>query len=350
VRATTRHPFRIRVRGRKISAAFIVAWQMFAHGAATAQPPGADGINKARARHRVLIITDDPNDPFMTRVQAELSALPDVEITTKRPAGSLDADARTEQADAAVRKVASGKGVEVWMADATSGRSLLRQLVIDESPGGPDQGLVALQTAELLRTGLRARQTAVPTLPAPSPPPSTATEDPSRDHAMLVGVGPLWSQGGVGPSLQVWFSYQHLWSGHLGLSLDASAPLRSGSISSAEGTAHVGTITAGAGLLARLHNEKAKVTGTATLGLAFAAVLTDGDAHASYLGSTTTAYTGLAYLRLGVAWHPVPWLALGAAGLVGTTTNRERIEFANRGVGHWGAPLFAAFPYGEFTW
>ena len=55
---------------------------------------------------------------------------------------------------AAIRILPSRNGVEVWMADEASGRSLLRQAIVDETPGGPNQDVIALQTAELLRTGL----------------------------------------------------------------------------------------------------------------------------------------------------------------------------------------------------
>jgi hypothetical protein len=333
--------------------ALVIACQAFAQGLALAQPPPVVDTGKRPARHRVLVITEDPNDPFMTRVQAEVSAIPGMEVTIQRPLGSLDADARAEHAEVAIRKVPSGKGVEVWMADATTGRSLLRQLVVDESPNGPDQGLVALQTAELLRTALLAKAAPTPASPPPAPPvtpPSAPPAPPARDSAVLVGVGPLASTGGVSPSWQVWVSYQRLLSDHFGFSLDASAPLHRGSISSAQGHAHLGAVVVGGGLLARLQNEQATVAGTATLGAAFASVLTKGEAKPSYLDSSITTNTGLAYLRLGIVWNPTPWLGLGVAGLVGTTTSRIHIRFAESNVGTWGTPVMAAILCGGVVW
>jgi hypothetical protein len=154
----------------------------------------------------------------------------------------------------------------------------------------------------------------------------------------------------VGPSWQVWLSYQRLLSKHLGISVDVSAPLHRGSISSSQGSARLGALVAGGGLLARLQNERATVAGTATLGMAFASVFTKGEAKPSYLGSSTTTYTGLAYLRLGVAWNPAPWLGLGAAGLLGTTTGRIRVEFADEHVGDWGTPVLATILHAELAW
>lgn len=336
--------------------ALTLGWAICALGWAVAPPCWANETDKLRPHHRVLIITEDPNDPFMTRVQAEVTALPDLEVTVQRPMSSLDADARAQRAEVAIRKVASGKGVEVWMADATSGRSLLRQLVVDESPNGPDQGLVALQTAELLRTGLIAKPVSPPApspqplVPPPIPAVANPPQSPPRAHALVAGVGPLWSAGGLGPGLQAWLSYQHLWSPHFGFSVDASAPLYRGSLRGAQGSAQVGVLLAGGGLLGRLQSENAKVAGTATIGAAFASIFIKGEPNASYLGSSTHTPTGLIYLRLGVVWHPVPWLGLGAAGLVGTTTSRIHVQFAKQDVGDFGTPLAAATLYGEVAW
>jgi hypothetical protein len=329
--------------------ALVVAW--LAHGYAQAQVPQPAETHTLAARHRVLIITDSPGDPFMNRVQAELGAIPELEVTVRAPMGSLDAEARAERAQVAIRKAASGKGVEVWMADATSGRSLLRQLVIDESPNGPDQGLVALQTAELLRTALMAKPT--PSPPAAAPPPTT-TEPPwqpaPRSNFAQAGLGPLWSRGGVGPSWQAWLGYQHLLSRHWGLSLEASAPVHRGSISSTQGSAEVGGVTATGGLLARLESEHGHLSGTAPLGAGMAAIAIKGKPSEGYVATSTTSYAGLAYLRLGGGWNPIPWLGLGASVLAGTTTSRVRIQFAGRTVGDWGTPLLAATVHAEIDW
>src|SRR3954470_11649278 len=111
-------------------------------------------IANAQPATRVLLVVDQGDDPFAERIRAELAAL-GLGVLTLEPwrtgesVPSLEAVARREQVAAAVRTVPSRKGVEVWLADQSTGRPLLRQLVIDESPGGPNQGLVALQTVEL---------------------------------------------------------------------------------------------------------------------------------------------------------------------------------------------------------
>lgn len=96
---------------------------------------------------------DRARDPFLEQLRDEIEVL-GLSVLTLHEAGPFETLARGHSAVAALRMVPSRKGVEIWMADELSGRSLLRQLVVDERRGGPDQGLVALQTVELLRTSL----------------------------------------------------------------------------------------------------------------------------------------------------------------------------------------------------
>jgi len=342
------------VRGRLArfwATALVVAWLMFVREAA------AQDLSKAPASCRVLIVVDGSPDPFMERVVAEVSAIRGLEVEIRRPVGALDADARAEHAQAAIRKVASGKGVEVWMADATSGRSLLRHLVVDESPGGPDQSLVALQTAELLRTSLlSSRGVAASGLAPPVVVSKASTAGPPSpplpilDNAMQVGFGPFFSAGGVSTALQAWLSYQHLWSRFFGMVFDVSVPLLRGSLVNSLGSAHVGAVLAGGGFLVRWKSETGGMVASAILGGAFTSVLIKGQPAGRFEGSSPTVYSGLLYSRLSMAWNPFPWLGLGAAGMLGTTTSLIRIRFADRDVGEWGLPLAAAFLYGEVGW
>jgi hypothetical protein len=334
-----------------LAAAFAAAWDASAFAASDPVLPDAPAL------HRVLILADKPGDPFMNRVKAEVTAVRGLEVIMEAPAGSLDASARAAHAEAAIRKAPSGKGVEVWMADATSGRSLLRQLVVDESPDGPDQSLIALQAAELLRTGFfPKRDASPPSSLAPRPPatPPTVVAAPPApalgESALEAGIGILHSRGGVGPALQAWLSYQRFWSRHFGIGVDLSAPLARGSVSDLEGTADIGALFAGASLHARWKSGGGRMFVATSLGGAFAAVLANGQPTANLVGASTSAYTGLAYIRLSGGVRPISWLGLGVAGILGTTTSRVRIQFASHDVAEWGMPVAAALIYGEADW
>lgn len=325
-------------------------WQICVHGAAQAEV--------AQARHRVLIVADDPADPFTARVVAEVRAVAGLEVIIQRPMVSLDADARAEHAEVAMRKLASGQGLELWMADATSGRPLLRQLIVDENPHGPDQGAIALQAAELLRTAFFPKPTAPTPVPQPAAvtvqPPAVAVTPAARrrgENEIQAGIGVLGGPGGVSPALQAWLSYQRLLASHLGIAFDLSLPVARGSVTTPQGSADVGALLAGAGLLARLDSEGGRMTVAASVGGGLASILITGRPIPELVSASTTVYAGLVYLRGYAAWTPVSWLGLGLSGTLATTTSRVRIGFANHDdVGHWGVPIAAGILFAEARW
>lgn len=317
-------------------------------GAQTQTTPDAHGV--------VLLLTDTPGDPFLGKIQAEISSL-GLEVIVRAPQGSIETSARAAHAVAAVRMLPSRNGVEVWMADATSGRSLLRQTVVDEAPGGPNQNVVALQTAELLRTSLlRHAQSAspkpetvkaVPVLVHVAPP-------PSGENGLAASLGLLHGGGGASPAWQVGASYRYVWNAGFGLALNFSAPLFRGSLSATEGSADVGAILAGGGVLARFESKPARFVFMPGLGAALVAVLTKGhpdpSAGPQLISNSSTAYTGLAYVSVAVGWKASSWLRLGASGLGGATTSRVRVRFAGSDAGAWGTPVLGANLFGEVAW
>ena len=214
----------------------------------------------------------------------------------------------------------SRNGVEVWMADAASGRSLLRQVIVDETPGGPNQDVIALQTAELLRTGLFPETP--PAVPRPVPaPPVIVQSAPARsagESALGTGVELLYSAGGASPAWQAWFSFQHLWSRRLGIALDVSAPFRRGTMSGPEGTADVGAIVVGVEMLARFRSERGRLFLTTGLGAGPVALLTKGhpspEGSAQVESNSSTAYTALGFARITLGWKLSSWLGLGMSG------------------------------------
>jgi hypothetical protein len=319
----------------------VAVWPGFARAAPSASPPTTSD------RHRVLLLVDEPGDHFMDLVRAEVSSVRGVDIVVRAPMGTLEADARAERAEAAIRKLASGKGVEVWMADVTSGRSLLRQAIVDESPDGPDQSLVALQTAELLRTSFLPRHEPASAAPRPT---SAATAPSPNANAVTVGVGLLGTRGGVSPALQAWLSYQHLGFRHFGLVFEVSAPLVRGSVSRPQGSAEVGAVVAGGGLCARVRSDGGRMFLATSLVGALAAVLVNGRPAANFAGTSPTAYAGLFVLRASGGVYATRWLGLGVAGIFGTTTSRVRIQFANEDVGEWGMPIAAGLLFAEVGW
>jgi hypothetical protein len=259
------------------------------------------------------------------------------------------------------------------MADETSGRSLLRQLIVDESAGGPNQGLVALQTAELLRTSLLSRRGArgVPGAPggtdvasgaatdggAPAPGPAGAISTPATAPAggnEIVGVegavGVLGSPGGSAAAVQAWVSAHHPFGRRLGLAVDLSLPLRAGSLSGPEGSARLHAALAGLALVARLAEPPSGMFVNAALGLGAARVTADGKTTAPLVATSASALTAVAYLRADAGFDVARWLRLGARGVAGTTLTDVSIRFAGNPAATWGRPFLAALALVELDW
>jgi hypothetical protein len=312
---------------------------------ATSETPG----------RRVLLLTDRPGDPFMDRIRAEVAGL-GLAVLVRESAGPLEDEARAEHAVAAIRVLPSHKGVEVWMADETSGRSLLRQLIVDERPGGPDQGLIALQTAELLRTSLFPKE------PNPAVPPATArlatpvapaeaSPAPPRvaETGFQAGFGTLYSRGGAGPAMQGWLSLHQFWSERLGLSLNFSFPIVAGSVSGIEGWTRVGTYLAGIEFLVR-SQPHSRYYANAGLAAAMAWLVSHGqDVRSPLKDASSSAFVGAAYLRAGAGWSG-SFYKVGVIGLAGATLDQVAIRFAGNDAGSWGWPFAAAFLTAELDW
>jgi hypothetical protein len=307
----------------------------------------------------VLLLSDTPGDPFMNKIRAEVSSL-GLEAILRPPRASIEASARAAHAIAAIRMLPSRQGVEVWMADATSGRSLIRQTIVDEAPGGPNQNVIALQTAELLRTSLFPHSAAAATnsepprvvaVPVPVPP---APAPPSGESGLRAELGALYGAGGSSPTWQAGLAYRYVWNQGFGLALNLSAPIVRGKLDGTEGTADVGAIVAGGGLVVRFPFARGRLALTPGVGAAFVTLLTTGHPTASsgsqLVSNSSTAHTGLAYASVAIDWKIAGWFGLGLSGLAGATTSRVRVRFAGNDAGAWGAPVLGASLFGEVAW
>lgn len=328
---------------------------------ASAVPPTPQPPPQVTPVRRVLLVLDKPNDPLLERVRGEIAAL-GLAVVMRTHVGLLEEDARSQHAVAAIRVLPARNGVEVWMADETSGRSLLRQLIIDESPNGPDLSLIALQTAELIRTSMfpksDKRVTAPPQPPAP-PAPTPPTPSPPlpdidgqrvRESGLRAGFGSLWSPGGVGPSLQLWVSMQQALSRRLGIGLDVSGPVRHGRLTGSEGSGHATTYFAGMELFLRWFPQARHWYAETGLCAALVRFAVEGQTKAPLLASTSVSTTGAGLLRLEAGWVGPRWLRIGATAFAGATSDKLVIRFAGNRAGTWGWPVLAAFLTVDLRW
>jgi hypothetical protein len=176
-------------------------------------------------RPLVALLRPDPPDPALgqmfVRLAGELGAAGfDVTIVARAPdedpRAAIERASQT-QAPAAIIGVFGDSlaGMELWVADRLTGRSLVRRLNASGESGARASEILAIRAAEQLSASLveldlapnPAKEAAVakpaPVAPPPTPAPAPAGDRPaerSRFHAEL-GVGTLFSFEGVNPTV-----------------------------------------------------------------------------------------------------------------------------------------------------
>src|SRR5262245_38685482 len=251
--------------------------------------------------------------------------------------------------------IPSRKGVEVWMANQPTGRSLLRQLIVDERAGTPNEGLVALQTAELLRTTLLSRSE-VATNPAPRPPPPapppqiTTPAQPTTFAGLQAGYGALWSPGAGNLATQVWVTINRSVYGPFGLALDGSAPITSATITGPEGSASVRAWLIGATVFVRHELPTSGLYASLAAGAAAMRVTFAGSVSGPFVASSPTTSTGAVYLRGDAGFAVARWLRFGGRAVAGAIPTGVSVRFAGNEAAVWGRPFLAGLVLADLSW
>jgi hypothetical protein len=324
---------------------------------AFALPRFSGSAAAADARLRVLIVVDATDDPFAERIKAEVSGL-GLEVVAIEPwrtgetVESLDAAGRANQAAAAIRMIPSRKGVEVWMANQPTGRSLLRQLIVDERAGAPNEGLVALQTAELLRTTLLSRSETPPKPPPPPPPPAPEIKTPPSPPSGSVDLagGPLFSPGGGDVVMHGWLTLGWRFAGPLGIALDLSGPMYANTITGPEGSAKLNAYLGGVSLFVRQEQPGSRFFVVGAAGAAVIRVNAEGTANAPLVASSGSSTAGAIYARADAGFVATRWLRLGGRLVAGAVPQGVPVRFAGNEAALWGRPFLAALVVFDFGW
>ena len=211
------------------------------------------------------------------------------------------------------------------MANQPTGRSLLRQLVVDEQPGAPNEGLVALQTAELLRTTLLSRSELPPrpaaaaaapgdhrpeiAAPQPPPPPRALAGrlrravQPRRRQCRVAGLGD--GQPRRRPAVRRRAGCQRpvCWAG---------------TISGPEGSATVGAWLAGAAVFVRCEPADGRLYAIAARGRRGDSPRRRTQPPMPRWSPTRRATTaGALYVRADGGFEVAWWLRFGVRGVAG---------------------------------
>jgi hypothetical protein len=324
----------------------------------------------AEGEPRIVVVASTPDDSIALRIRAELKALhfEVVELTESGPPSRepLEGAARRSDAVAAVRLVPSSAGVEVWIVDRVTGKTVLREIVSDDPRSPAASATIALRVVELLRASLMELNAPrpppgeieppllvrelVPPAPAPlpAPPPS-----PARRPLLSVELGPaaLLSPGGLSPSGQVSAAVHVMPSAHVGASVLALIPVAPASLRGPEGraAAHLGFV--GIGILGVFRAPDAIVSPALGAGISAVFLGFAGTPARPFLtGTTDNVITFAPYLRAGLGLRVASHLRVRADVLGGATIMRPVVTLADRVAAKWGTPFFAPTLGLELGW
>ncbi len=327
--------------------------------AARAQDPPREAREGARERGAVIAVVCAPGDRFGLRVIAELESLG---LAARRvdpgdaPASraSLEASARSVGAISAIRAVPSEGGVEVWIADRVTSKTVLRAVSVAGEAVEPEAAL-ALRTVELLRASLL--ETALPAAP-PGEVPVTAEirekmgiprqeaapraavrEEAAPVLRVALGLGAMVSRGGLGPAAALDLGFAWMPSDHFGATLFAAIPLSRPDVTGAAGSVDLAAGIGGVGARFLLTTRASRWAPTIDGGMVVFGLASKGSANAGYVSGSSFAATPAPFVRAGIAFAPTPRFRVRADVLGSVLVQGTSVRLAGTEVATWGQPV-----------
>ncbi len=254
----------------------------------------------------------------------------------------LEDFARTHDAIAVLLLRPSEQGIEVWVVDRLTRKTVLREVV--RATNDDDETLarraVEVLRASLLEIDVGAHTTSVvpAAVRAMLPRPASPTLPPWMNVALAPTL--VWSPGGLGPLVAIDLHTEaRVWRG-LGVGVRARLPtlpatLKDGGLGSEQTLLWLGVAAA-------YHLEARQLDAWVAGGLSALSLRTSGSAPAPLVGVVEQRWVTSIEIELGMALRLARTFAIfaSAAGLValpGVT-----YVFVDRPVAHWGQPAIAA--------
>ena len=339
-------------------APLLVAGATLAAGASLANGASADEP-QSEAPSTIAVLCA-PGDRFGLRVMAEIESLgfrAEQLDPAAAPASraSLEASARAVGAIAAIRAVPSERGVEVWITDRVTGKTVLREMVDDG--GTPDRdAALALRAVELLRASLLEVALPAPPpgevpatpeirekmrVPAPAapaaPPPPAERASPALRLSLAPGV--LLSPGGFGAAVDIHLGLAWMPSEHVGAIGFAAIPLTSPRIERSQGSADLSVLLAGGGARFLLAARDSPWAASVDLGLTAVSLWSTGVASAGFRANGSAAVAVSPFGSLGLSFALTPTFRLHAAVLASVLLQGVSVQFAQHETATWGKPF-----------
>jgi hypothetical protein len=296
---------------------------------------------------RVALIRILGDERLQTRLEAELRAqrfeVVEVAPTSAPLPRELDDALAATGAGAAVRVASSADVIQVWVANALTGKRIFREVAPEEG-GRLDRAIVAMWAVELLRASAFTPRVEIVAAPPPPPLPPQAA-----NVGLEVAPALAWSAGGLGPSWHVVIGARWQAWPRGGVEASFFAPLSPLRIERTDGVAVISMSLAGAGLYAATGAPDARWSLHAAAGASLLVMRAAGDTTDVYQGRSDRAVSGGPYARAGAAVRLSSFFRLRADAFVGAISPRPVVQFDQMTVASWGQPWVAGLIGGEAT-
>ena len=319
-------------------ASFVAAVAIAAAVVITASPARAEPT-------RILVIPNEETKGIGARLSAELRTLGFEVVVADRPMAetgreTLEDAAREVQAVAALFFRASRAGVEVWVMDRVTQKTVLREVVV---PKSGDDALVAVRAVELLRASLLEVEAPafVPGEAAPTPATlALVSRPPPRAPSTAFEIGPAFSLSPGGVTAAPHFVASLRWhaASRFDLGVTTIAPIIPAVVDGPEGRSTV-TLTSSClvGDLLLLPRD-ATYGARAGLGVGLLWTHLEGSSSPGFRGRGEDVFTSLWLVHAGVSRALGTSVRLWLDATLAITAPRLVVRFAGRDVAEWGRP------------
>jgi hypothetical protein len=297
---------------------------------------------------RILVVPNEETKSISARLSAELRSQDFEVVVSDRPMPetsreALEDAAREAHAVAALRIRPSRAGVEVWVMDRVTQKTVLREIVMEK---GGDDAMVAVRAVELLRASLLEVEAPhfVPGEAAPTP----ATEAlvrkpaPARLPATSIEIGPAFSlsPGGISAAPHLFASLRWHAAPRFDLGLTAIAPTLPAVVDDAEGrsTVTLAAIAMGGDFLLLERSSVYNARGGVGVGVLWAHL--EGAAAPDFRSGRDDVLTSLSFVDIGVSRALGSTMRVWLDATLALTAPRFVVRFGDRDVADWGRPAF----------
>ena len=306
---------------------------------------------RSEERHsKMLVLIDKSKPAFLQRLVAELESLGfDVVVVAPSilPPDRAEIEQLSQREGATVNLVLveAGGGLEIWIADPSTGRTSFHEVILGlyESAEAPET--TAIRLVETLRATLiefASPRNVAPPLPARRAPEVTSPPSAARPARFSIagGGGGAYSVGGIGVMGYLDLSVRWRIAARFDVSVDGALTPTRAKLQGPEGQANVGWYLAGVSAGFCASDPTAPIRFRSGAGVWVSWMSLSGQAAAPYVNTRADLVSAIPHVDAALHFSMTANLGLAAGLSMGVSVPEASIRFAGREVATWGRPLW----------